>query len=313
MVFLTKIRPSGSHVRLGEGISGTVDLVEKRGLCYVVKTYHSRERHESRKEYQQRVLHEFLVLKELDHPNIIKVLKYHVSFDGITVKMYMEAGYHDLRTLVKAVPAKDVSSDECFCLWKQLCSGVSYLHSRNICHRDLKLQNLVLDKRTGNLKIIDFATAFHCGATQAVGIVGSAQYMAPETANSISYDGKKVDMWSLAIILYFLLNRKFPWKIAQWGDVDFAAFATRLKSDKPTQVSENETGADVILRQLPGECVGLISELLVVDPNERLSIGDVNKDAWYQLIKSCTEAKYCGSQHRLSEHRTHRHSSDTRP
>ncbi|GEQ67324.1 hypothetical protein JCM33374_g988 [Metschnikowia sp. JCM 33374] len=229
MVFLARLfkgrqDKEGASSALGEGISGKVQLYKNGSKCYVIKTYHSKEQYESRAEYKARVLHEYHLLASLEHVNIIKAFSSEVSVDGLTVKMCMEVGSVDLKTLLQR--NRGLSSGALFGLWKQVCLGVQYLHGRGICHRDLKLDNLVMDQGFSTVKIIDFVTATECSGP-VVGVVGSARYMAPEMASKISYEGPKVDIWSLGVILYYFITRKFLWRQAVHSDAMFGEYIKR--------------------------------------------------------------------------------------
>lgn len=281
--------------QIGSGVSGTVDLYVKKDAYYVVKTYHSREPHESRKEYKERVLAEYHILKLLHHENFISVRKHEVLVDGLTIKMYMEAGSRDLAMLLKK--AKVVDDLEMLCLWKQLCHGVQYLHGLGICHRDLKLENLVIGAQGNILKIIDLATAFK--GHDAVGIVGSPRYLAPETASSIHYDGMCADIWSVGIILYYLLNRTFPWPSALWNDREFAAFAEATLEALSITEGAQEKHSIGIFQHLPEQAVTLARHVLEVDPLKRYDIEHVTKDAWFSNISSCGRGCFCGCEHKL--------------
>ena len=118
---------------------------------------------------------------------------------------------------------------EIYCVFRQICDGVEYLHEMGLAHRDLKLDNCVMT--TNNVvKLIDFGTAtvFHYpGKAQlkATGIVGSDPYLAPEVITQENYDPRKTDVWSVAIIFMCMLLRRFPWKIPDAkADPSFRAF-----------------------------------------------------------------------------------------
>jgi serine/threonine protein kinase len=118
---------------------------------------------------------------------------------------------------------------EIYCVFRQICDGVEYLHEMGLAHRDLKLDNCVMT--TNNVvKLIDFGTAtvFHYPGKahlSASGIVGSDPYLAPEVISQNSYDPRKTDVWSVAIILVCMLLRRFPWKIPDpKTDPSFRAF-----------------------------------------------------------------------------------------
>jgi serine/threonine protein kinase len=109
-----------------------------------------------------------------------------------------------------------------------------------LAHRDLKLDNCVMTS-DNVVKLIDFGTAtvFHYpgkSPTPATGIVGSDPYLAPEVLSEQSYDPRKTDVWSLAIIFLCMILRRFPWKIPDPKvDANFKAFITAHPdlSDKP--------------------------------------------------------------------------------
>ncbi len=118
---------------------------------------------------------------------------------------------------------------EIYCVFRQICDGVEYLHEIGLAHRDLKLDNCVMTEQNV-VKLIDFGTAtvFHYPGkahTPATGIVGSDPYLAPEVLSNDSYDPRKTDVWSVAIIFLCMVLRRFPWKIPDSkSDPSFKAF-----------------------------------------------------------------------------------------
>ncbi|KAI5949389.1 hypothetical protein KGF54_005624 [Candida jiufengensis] len=271
---------------LGKGISGQVDLYEtKNKFGYAVKVYYPKENYESNKEFKIRVLHEYNILSKLDHCNIIKQYKYDVSLLGSTIKLYMPVGSPHLYKLVRN--RNNLEQDELLCIWKQLCQGIKYLHSVNICHRDIKLENIIFDSEYKLIKIIDFATAQEVAPdTLSIGLVGSENYAAPETFTSLKYDGKASDIWSLGIILYYLINKKLPWKSAQWNDLDFKQYQTALNEESSNTILFN-LGLDAIKE----------SQLLQPDPNKRVSIFDFDYFSWFENIRFCNSIHSCGYNH----------------
>jgi serine/threonine protein kinase len=131
--------------------------------------------------------------------------------------------------LFSVVMSEKMCRPEIYCVFRQICDGVEYLHEMGLAHRDLKLDNCVMT--TSNVvKLIDFGTAtvFHYpGKAQipATGIVGSDPYLAPEVLSKDSYDPRKTDVWSVAIIFMCMVLRRFPWKIPDPKmDPSFSAF-----------------------------------------------------------------------------------------
>jgi serine/threonine protein kinase len=138
----------------------------------------------------------------------------------------MEYAPYDLFSVVMS---GKMSRPEIYCVFRQICEGVEYLHELGLAHRDLKLDNCVMTK-SNVVKLIDFGTAavFHYPGqahTLASGIVGSDPYLAPEVLAKDSYDPRKTDVWSVAIIFMCMILRRFPWKIPDSkSDPSFRAF-----------------------------------------------------------------------------------------
>lgn len=151
----------------------------------------------------------------------------------------MEYAPYDLFSVVMS---GKMTRPEIYCVFRQICDGVEYLHSLGLAHRDLKLDNCVMTT-TNVVKLIDFGTAtvFHYPGkktTLATGIVGSDPYLAPEVLSQEEYDPRKTDVWSVAIIFMCMILRRFPWKIPDpKTDPSFRAFvhAHPDLSEKPVR------------------------------------------------------------------------------
>ena len=157
----------------------------------------------------------------------------------------MEYAPYDLFSVVMS---GSMSRPEIYCVFRQICDGVEYLHSLGLAHRDLKLDNCVMTK-DNVVKLIDFGTAtvFHYPGkkmTPATGIVGSDPYLAPEVLSQDSYDPRKTDVWSVAIIFMCMILRRFPWKIPDpKTDPSFRAFVNAhpdLSAKPPSKEKEEE-------------------------------------------------------------------------
>ncbi|RLV92905.1 Serine/threonine-protein kinase oca2 [Spathaspora sp. JA1] len=294
-------RQDSRLMALGDGVSGFVELFQtKAGFRYAVKTYHCKENYESSSEYRNRVLYEYHLLAKLDHRNIIKVFKYNVSLSGNTIKFYMDAGSANLYQLLRVIPTHKYNQTEMLCLWKQFVEGVNYLHNRGITHRDLKLENIVFDIEHSQIKIIDFATADE--KKICVGIVGSEIYLAPETYSSIKYVGPKADVWSVGIILFYLWNRKFPWKSARWNDPQYQVFQSE-STNEPPQGGLSDTNSTLqnskqsVLQYLPIDSHELTSQIFECNPENRTSISDFYNNKWFTSIAYCDGVNPCGIDH----------------
>ena len=180
-----------------------------------------------------RLKNEILILKDLSHPNIVKIYDYIEK----NLKVYIimeELKGGTLREYINLHINENIKEEESSLIIKNILSAISYLHSRNICHRDIKPENImfknILD--LNSLKLIDFGLSennFDFYGEQLY--CGTIIYMAPEQLNNISYS-KLTDIWSIGIILYELLNKgKHPFYIKG---------ITKTKKDLINNINKNK-------------------------------------------------------------------------
>ncbi|QSZ34193.1 hypothetical protein DSL72_005782 [Monilinia vaccinii-corymbosi] len=213
---------------LGAGAGGSVRLMKRSsdGKTFAVKEFRAKHSYESEKEYTKKVTAEFCIGSTLHHGNIIETLDI-VQEKGKWYEV-MEYAPYDLFAVVMT---GKMSREEVTCSFLQILSGVTYLHSMGLAHRDLKLDNVVVNQH-GIMKIIDFGSAsvfiypFEGGITLSSGIVGSDPYLAPEVYDEKKYDPQPADIWSLAIIFCCMSLRRFPWKMPRVTDNSYKLFAS---------------------------------------------------------------------------------------
>ena len=140
---------------LGAGAGGSVRLMKRSsdGTTFAVKEFRARHSYESEKEYAKKVTAEFCVGSSLHHGNIIETLDI-VHEKGKWYEV-MEYAPYDLFAIVMT---GKMSREEVSCAFLQILSGVTYLHSMGLAHRDMKLDNVVVNDH-GIMKIIDFGSA----------------------------------------------------------------------------------------------------------------------------------------------------------
>ena len=98
------------------------------------------------------------------------------------------------------------------CICREILLALLYLHNQNICHRDIKADNVILHQENGqtHLKIIDFGIATNFTPAGMTGKEGSSFYMAPEIVGRIDAYSEKCDLWSLGILLYIVFTGYMP-------------------------------------------------------------------------------------------------------
>jgi len=140
---------------LGSGAGGSVRLMKRTGdgKTFAVKQFRTRHAYESEREYNKKVTAEFCIGSTLHHGNIIETIDI-VNEKGNWFEV-MEYAPFDL---FATVMTGKMSRDEVTCCTLQILSGVTYLHSMGLAHRDLKLDNVVINEH-GIMKIIDFGSA----------------------------------------------------------------------------------------------------------------------------------------------------------
>ncbi|KAH7956794.1 testis-specific serine/threonine-protein kinase 3 [Rhipicephalus sanguineus] len=194
---------------IGQGTYSKVRIGVKGDQRYAVKII---PRHLAPREYVCHFLpRELAIIPKLKHPNIVHV------YDVLEIKrkvfIVMElATQGDL--LLKITNDGRFSESKAFHYFEQICDAVAYLHKKNIVHRDLKCENVLLSpKRQVKLADFSFARYTHNAHNRKVlsqTFCGSAAYAAPEVIQNIPYRPKRYDSWSLGVILYIMVCGQLP-------------------------------------------------------------------------------------------------------
>eukprot|EP00903_Cladosiphon_okamuranus_P011393 g10736.t1 len=160
----------------------------------------------------ERTTTEIQCLTALKHPNIIRLVQ-HINSPQNVIMVFELAEGGDLYQFLCAAPGQRVDEEEGRSLFRQIVSGVGYAHNQHICHRDMKLDNVLLS-RPGclkEIKLADFGLSdfYRPGATMRTNC-GSISYLAPEARTSNA--GPPLDVWSIGVILFALLCGRLPFE-----------------------------------------------------------------------------------------------------
>ncbi|CCE64007.1 hypothetical protein TPHA_0G01710 [Tetrapisispora phaffii CBS 4417] len=221
-------------------------------------------------EKETKIYREINALKHLTHPNIVKLEEVLQNSKYIGIVLEFASGGEFYKYIQKKRRLKETPACR---LFAQLVSGVHYMHSKGLVHRDLKLENLLLDKHE-NLIITDFGFVNEFSQRNELmkTSCGSPCYAAPElVVTTEPYEARKADVWSCGIILYAMLAGYLPWDDdPQNPDGDDIAklylYITKTALKFPEYINPIQRD--------------LLRKILVSDPTKRLNIRNIEKHEW---------------------------------
>nr|XP_020478894.1 MAP/microtubule affinity-regulating kinase 4 [Monopterus albus] len=212
----------------------------------------------------QKLYREVRIMKMLNHPNIVRLFEVIETEKTLYLIMEYASGGEVFDYLVSHGRMKEKEARAKF---RQIVSAVHYCHQKNIVHRDLKAENLLLDADS-NIKIADFgfSNEFTAGSKLDT-FCGSPPYAAPELFQGKKYDGPEVDIWSLGVILYTLVSGSLPFDGQNLKELRERVL--RGKYRVPFYMST--------------DCEGILRHFLVLNPARRCSLEQIMKDKWINI------------------------------
>ncbi|XP_024133386.1 MAP/microtubule affinity-regulating kinase 4 isoform X2 [Oryzias melastigma] len=220
----------------------------------------------------QKLFREVRIMKTLNHPNIVQLFEVIETEKTLYLVMEYASGGEVFDYLVAHGRMKEKEARAKF---RQIVSAVHYCHQKNIVHRDLKAENLLLDADS-NIKIADFgfSNEFTEGSKLDT-FCGSPPYAAPELFQGKKYDGPEVDIWSLGVILYTLVSGSLPFDGQNLKELRERVL--RGKYRVPFYMST--------------DCEGILRRFLVLNPAKRCSLEQIMKDKWINVGYESDELK----------------------
>ena len=158
---------------------------------------------------RKKVFREVYILKKIRHANVIRLLEVFESAKHLLIVMEY-AGGGDLLQYIKK--KKKLSETEAKGIFRQIVFGVGHIHARSVLHRDIKLDNMLLDA-DHCVKICDFGVSKILDKSLVIKEqCGTPAYIAPEVVSDQGYQGFYADHWSLGVLLYAMLCGTVPFK-----------------------------------------------------------------------------------------------------
>lgn len=274
----------GHYAIVKEGINKRTEEV------VAIKIFHPQQNDDQKKNKQFR--EEIDILMRVNHQNIVKLLDSYVEpVSKAQIQKYLVLEKVDDGELFDRIVRKTfLRQNETKALFKQILTGLQYLHGLNIIHRDIKPENILLairrrkhseELQTGpwdddeidiQVKIADFGLAKFTGEIQFTNtLCGTPSYVAPEVLKKTDYSSK-VDMWSAGVLLYVCL-------------CGFPPFSETL--GPPSLKEQIAQGIFAFYSpywdNIEDSALHLISHLLVVNPADRYSVDDTMMHPWFEL------------------------------
>lgn len=229
----------------------------------------------------ERIYREVVISSLLDHPHITKLLDF----------LYSELHFFLIFEYVKGKQLFDVilkqtriNEEKARKYFRQIVSAVEYIHKNSIVHRDLKIENIIIDMND-NIKVLDFGLSnFYDNKMFLKTSCGSLYFAAPELLLGQSYMGPEIDMWSLGIILYVMLCGKVP-----FDDESARELQNKIKTAK---YSFNVP--------ISKDAEKLITSMITVDPSERITLEKLMKSKWINIGYPDSLESYAGKRFPLT-------------
>ncbi|KAH7335304.1 kinase-like domain-containing protein [Rhizoctonia solani] len=262
---------------VGKGSSGTVRIATHKatGQTAAVKIMSTEAIVNSRmsvaaepeqaEQIIQSIEREIVVMKLIEHPNVLGLLDVWEAKGLLFVVMeYIDGG--ELFDYI--VDKGQLAVPEALHYFQQVMYAVGYCHQFRIAHRDLKPENILMDKNN-NIKVADFGmAAFVPRDSLLYTSCGSPHYASPEVVSGLAYNGTVSDVWSCGVILYALLSGKLP-----FDDEDIRALLGKVREGKYT-----------IPVNIPWPAQNLIRRMMEKDVDRRIEVAEVLKHPFFRSI-----------------------------
>ena len=234
-----------------------------------------------------KVLYEINLMKKLNHQNITKILE---TFEDdqfyFIIMEYINGG--NLFSYVKK--RRKLSEKVAKFLFRQIILGIKHIHSNLIVHRDIKLENILIDMNN-NIKICDFGIGIILSSENQIlhSHCGTPVYIAPEIITSTKdkgYKGFPVDIYSAGIVLYIMVSGRLPF---DESPDDICEINKNEDMNKENEIklkyglSKREPK---YLENISDELRDLLKGLLNKDPNKRLNIEQILNHPWFSNVNS---------------------------
>lgn len=243
----------------------------------------------------QIIQREIKILADLGdgHLNIVHADEVLLTRSHVGLVMEYVAGGNMVAFVTKRRETRDergglcLSEDEANYFFRQLIWAVQFCHKNHVAHRDLKLDNTILDHRDPpRLKLCDFgfAKAWSANSNMDTMRIGTPEYMGPELISGrAGYDGKKVDVWASGVLLFVMLLGMFPFEMEDENYVNTAGLYSIWIQQIRTSWQEHPHNNSAVSR-LSTECRDLLDKMFDVNQDSRITIDGITRHPWFNRM-----------------------------
>ena len=255
---------------LGKGAFGKVNLGVHKLTSKLVAIKSISKEYLSVESSKKKVMQEYSILKITRHPSIIKIYETFESAKYILIVMELCSG-GDLLNFVRK--RRRLTENMAKYVFNALINGLNHIHKRNIIHRDIKLDNILLNNE-GELKICDFGVAKIIDPNEIIKEqCGTPAYIAPEILSDQGYSGFGVDVWSAGVALYAMLYGTIPFKSQNMKELNKLIIKGQLN----------------LKDDITYEARDLLKSMLEINPRKRITIQDIFKHPWMSDVPKKVE------------------------
>lgn len=248
---------------LGKGAFGKVNLAIHKESGELVAIKSINKSYLSDNASKNKVMQEVTILKMIKHKNIIWLKETFETDTHIIFVMELWSG-GDLLNYVRK--RRKLNENTAKVVFKQILEGLHHCHKNNVLHRDIKLDNILLDSK-GEVKLGDFGVSKIVSENEIITDQwGTPAYIAPEILLDMGYKGYGIDVWSAGVVLYAMWYGTVPFKAHNMNDLHSSIINAKY-SIKDT-ISE--------------KAIDLIKHILEPDPNLRYTIPQILSHSWFE-------------------------------
>ena len=268
---------------LDKGATATVYLVEciKTGKIYAAKLY------DKINDYNKTEIEILKRLSSSNNPYIIHLISWgeeYILIDGVAEnnekKLYIIVDYLPNKDLFSYIKSNEIDENTAKKFFYKILKAIEYCHNQGICHRDIKLENILLNEKNEPV-LCDFGYG-SLSLENLNDYIGSEHYYPPEILRLKPYNGIKSDIFCLGVLLFTLVFKSYGFEKATFNDNLYKLIMKKKFDDYWNNIG-NIVGEEKV-KNVSLYCKKLIFKMLAFSPKDRPSIKDILNSNWLKDI-----------------------------